>query len=244
MEKLLPISAFMTLAFIAMVSLSSCDKDIINGDGPIVTETRSINGFTGVSTSIPGKINYTIDPVYKVEILAQQNILNVIKTEVTAGILQIKFPNYVNVRSHDEIIVNIHAPSASYVSISGVGNVFVVGSTISNDLTLSMSGSGNINMQSALIANKIDARISGSGNIKVTGGSAINEELHISGSGSIDMGSVFASNGDIHISGSGDTWVRLSQTLDASISGSGSVYYKGTPTITSHVSGSGSVIPF
>ena len=67
----------MLAAAAALFTSSSCKKVV--GEGDLQTETRNITDFSGVSASIGGKIYYKIDPVYKVEITAQRNILDVIQ---------------------------------------------------------------------------------------------------------------------------------------------------------------------
>ena len=234
-------SIIMLAAAAALFMFPSCEK--VKGEGPLQTETRAITNFTGVSASIGGKINYKIDPVFKVEIIAQRNILDVIETSLVGGHLLVKVKNGVNIKSNEEITINISAPTADYLRLSGSGDLTVTGNVVATNLDLNISGSGSIVVPSVTVANKIDAVISGSGSMSVLGGSAKNEELRISGSGKFIVDAVAAENAIITISGSGDAQVKLSQTLDASISGSGSVYYRGNPLITTHISGSGKVKP-
>jgi len=226
----------------AVICFSSCRKVI--GEGPLVTQTRAVANFTGVSSETSGQVNVTIASTYKVEITAQQNILDIINTNVVDGVLHIDFKNNVRVREHEDITVNISLPAADYFRLSGYGNMNVIGDLASSNLKLSLSGSGNISVQNAMVADKIDAEMSGSGNIDVLHGSAISEDLNISGSGNIHLVGVAAQTTTSHISGSGDMKVVVSQSLDAHISGSGSVYYHGNPIISTHISGSGKVIPF
>ena len=220
----------------------SCEKVV--GEGPLVTQTRTVGNFTGVSSEMSGKVNFTIAPDYKVEITAQQNILDVLNTNVVNGVLHIDFKNNVRVKEHEDLLINITAPYADYFRLSGSGNMNVQGDITANNLKVTLSGSGDITVQNAAIADKIDADISGSGNISIAGGSAVNEDVDISGSGKVEMAGVDAQNAVTHTSGSGDVKLALSTNLDAHISGSGSVYYHGNPIISTHISGSGRVIPF
>jgi hypothetical protein len=230
------------LAGISMLFFASCEKVV--GEGPVVTQTRNVSNFTRISVSIPGKVNYKIDPVYKVEIQAQQNILDIIQTNMDGQELIIKIKDSKRVKEHEDIIVTISAPVATFVNLSGSAEFNLTGNLTGTDFGMRISGSGNINVQQAAITNKLSGTISGSGNINVQSGTAKIEDLKISGSGKIELRTIVAERADIDISGSGDTWVNLTQHLDAKISGSGSIYYKGNPTIDTHVSGSGSVRPF
>src|SRR5262245_46959791 len=229
-------------AIVVLFIFPSCEKVV--GEGPIITETRSVPNFTGVSSEMSGKVNFTIAPNYKVEISAQRNILDVVQTNVVNGILHIDFKNSVRVKAHNDLTINITAPAADYFRLSGDGNMDVLGDVVASNLMLRLSGSGNIAIQKTIIADKIDAELSGSGNVSIMSGSALRENLDISGSGKIDLGGVAAENGFMRISGSGDMKVTMSKLLDANITGSGSVYYHGNPIITTKISGSGRVIPF
>jgi hypothetical protein len=236
----------MILSFLAisLLVVSSCRKDSIWGEGPLVTVTRPVDNFTGISSGISGVVKFTVGPVYKLEVTAQQNILDVMRTQVVNGVLEINFRNSVKVRSHEDITVNITAPSVSLLRLSGVGDMSAFGDIVTNRLDMSVSGAGDINVEKAIVAGKIDARISGSGNISIATGSATNEELRISGSGGMNLAIVPVEKAEIYISGSGDMKVNVSQSIYANISGSGSVLYKGNPTITTNISGSGTVRPF
>jgi len=231
----------MLTAAAALLTSSSCKKVI--GEGDLQTETRNITDFSGVSSSIGGKIYYKIDPVFKVEITAQRNILDVIQATRSNGHLLLKVKDGVRIKSNEEIIVNISAPTADYFHVSGIGDLMVIGNINATDLDLSISGTGDLTMPAILVANKLKAAISGTGNINVLAGSAKNEELRISGSGKLLLEAVTAEKAEATISGSGDIKINVSQSLDATISGSGSVYYRGNPLISASISGSGRVKP-
>ena len=225
----------------ALFATTSCKKVV--GEGQLQTETRNITDFSGVLVTIGGRINYKIDPLYKVEITAQPNILDVIETSKTNGHLVIKIRNGVRIKENEEITVNISAPTADYLHLSGSGDLAVTGNINAADLDMGISGTGDITVPSVNVTDKLKAVISGSGNIKVQAGTARNEELRISGSGKLVLDGVAAEKATTNISGSGDMQVNLSQTLDATISGSGSVYYRGHPLISTTISGSGKVKP-
>jgi hypothetical protein len=227
--------------FIASIFIfSSCEK--IVGEGPIVTETRITENFTGVSLEMAAAVSVTIGPVYRVEVSAQRNILNILQTHVINGVLHIDRKDLVRLKTHDRIQVNITMPSANYFRVSGSGDIQVSGDLVTANLELKMSGSGSILVNKAVVTDRIDADISGSGNISIMNGSAIRHDLQISGSGKIDLSGLSAENATARTSGSGDMKLNVSKKLDATISGSGTVYYRGQPAIHSRISGSGTLI--
>lgn len=218
---------------------SSCEKVV--GEGPIVTETRNTGAFSSVDVRIPGQINYTQDVSYNVEVKAQRNILDVLETYVSNGKLIVRFKHDVNVRRHDDIVVNIKAPALNGLRLSGSGNLNASGPFTPSTLDLELSGSGNISLQQLNTA-YLDADISGSGNITIGAGSVPDVRLGISGSGNIDMANVTTNKARTTTSGSGYMKLQVAQELDVSIAGSGSVYYRGTPVINTRISGSGRVL--
>lgn len=230
---------FFALASVAsLLSISSCEK--ITGEGPLQTETRSRGSFSGIDMRISGNVQVKKDSVYKIEVTAQQNLLNEIETNIVGTNLVIKFRDGVRVRTHEEITVNISSPELSTLRLSGSGNVNVSGQWQSRNFWLELSGSGNIYMQ-RIAADYIDGKVSGSGNITVLDGTALEENLRITGSGNIDMLSVAARSAYTTTSGSGSMKLNVSDNLNVTISGSGSVYYTGNPAVSAKVSGSGTV---
>jgi len=237
MKKLIILLA----AAVSIFMFSACRK--ISGEGPLQSELRSVGNFSGVSIGVSGRVNYKIAPEYKVEIIAQRNILDIIQISKVNGHLDINSKNGFIIKRDTDIEINISAPEAGYLHMSGSASMMVTGSIVQPNIDISVSGSGSIFVDKVTITNKIDATISGSGSIKVKEGTAIEEDIHISGSGNIKLDGVDADKAVVSISGSGNTHVKLGQSLNASISGSGSVYYFGNPRVSAHISGSGKVMP-
>jgi hypothetical protein len=227
------------LSLVSIIIFSSCER--ITGEGDLRTETRSTGNFTGVETQISGNVLYMQGSEYKVELTAQQNILNVMETPIINNKLVVRFRNNVRVRSHEQITVRVTAPSISSISSSGSGNVTVLSSLTSNNLFFNLTGSGNISLP-AIATSHLEATISGSGNIYLSSGSATTTHFKIMGSGNIDAQNVPSKSAITNTSGSGTIRLNVSETLDVTISGSGSVFYVGNPLINTNISGSGRVI--
>ena len=233
----------MLLLLCAVITLvaPSCHK--ISGEGAVVTRTFSIKDFSGIYAGIDGDIYFTQDSVYKVEILAQQNIQELIQTYVDGGVLQLQFEKFKNVGNHSRITVYVSAPSIHDLGVNGSGYLRVLQPVMSSALHLKVNGSGDVYVSQFNGAN-LTGTISGSGNINVGSGSASTETLQISGSGGIDMLNLSARSVNVRISGSGNAKVNATDNLDVNISGSGDVYYLGSPSLHTSISGSGKVRPY
>jgi Putative auto-transporter adhesin, head GIN domain len=228
------------LAFFALlISFSSCQKII--GEGPLVTETRTTGSFASIESSVSGDIYYVQGSDYKVELTAQQNILNVMETPIVNNELVIRFKNNVRVKSHEQITIKVTAPSITGIGATGSGNVTVSSPLNSNNLFFRLSGSGNITLP-VITCSHLETSLSGSGNISIAGGTATTEVFKISGSGNIDAPGVSSKSAISSTSGSGTIRLNASETLDVTITGSGSVYYSGNPVVTTNITGSGRVI--
>lgn len=225
----------------AVVLFSSCRKVI--GHGPIETEMRPVANFTGISSSISGQVNFTIDPIPSLEVRAQDNILDVLETNVVNGVLEIKFENGTNVSTFREITVNVKGPSVNYLFVNGSGNMHVRGNLVTTNLETKVNGSGKLEIDQATVSNDLEAKMSGSGDSRIYAGTIKNADVSVSGSGGVDISGAQANKADANISGSGYITLHAVQTLDATVSGSGTIRYGGNPVVTTHVSGSGKVRP-
>jgi len=231
----------LSILFLAAIILifSACEK--INGEGDLRTETRSTGSFSGIESRISGNVFYVQGNEYKIELTAQQNVLNVIETPVINNKLVVRYKNDVRVRSHEQITIRITAPSISSVSASGSGNVTISSPIAATSLYLSLSGSGNMTLP-IVTGTQLDATISGSGNIIIAGEAVITAQYKISGSGGVEAQGVSAKSVTVTTTGSGNMKLNASENLNATISGSGSIFYSGNPIINTTISGSGRVI--
>jgi hypothetical protein len=230
---------FSVVLISALVLLTtSCEK--IDGDGPVVTETRDVSGFSGIDFRIAGDVYFKKDSVYKVEVSAQQNILDKLDTYISEGNLVIKPRNGIHIRSYKDVTVLVSGPELNRLRVSGSGNISTGDAFTTGSIDMDVSGSGKITVAD-MTADYADLKISGSGDIKIQNGAITEEKIKISGSGSIDLSNVTAIKATTTTSGSGDIRLQVSESLNATISGSGSVYYKGNPIIDTKISGSGKV---
>lgn len=222
----------------AFISLNSCKK--VTGDGPVITETRSVSNFSEIEFEVPGDIIFIDAPEREVTISAQRNIINVIETYVSGNELKVKVRDNTNIGSSKGITITVKGPNVRSLKLSGSGNLSVPGTFAADDARLRIAGSGTM-MVSRVEALKLEVTISGSGNIDVLEGSANDVDLNISGSGNLDLVGLAAKKASTQTSGSGTMKVNVTDELEVRISGSGDVYYLGSPTMDVDISGSGKI---
>jgi len=235
------------LATIIVVSIIaactvSCRKSLV-GEGPTVSQIRATPAFNGIELQMYGDVYYKNEPERKLEIIAQQNILNNIETYVSGNKLIIKFNNSRDFWDADMIRINVSAPDANSFVVNSAGNINCMNDINTQLLYLRNGGSGSISL-SHINANIIDAENNGSGSIQGAVGTSVSEHIKNSGSGQINFSGVTAHTANAETIGSGSVRVKVLDHLRAVIDGTGSIYYSGNPTVSSDISGQGHLIHF
>jgi hypothetical protein len=224
------------------MSMISCKKDLI-GEGPVMTETRSVGNFTAIDLRMNGSVYFKTDTSTGIEITAKQSILSILETTVSNGKLTIRYKNGKTYDADETIRINVSAPSVNSFELSTSGSIYSLFPIQAGSLFLHSSGSGNISFQNVTATN-VDASSTMSGKITATGGSATSIKAKTDGSGTIDLSAIAAQTAIARIVGSGDIRLKVSAHLDATIDGSGDIYFRGNPTLSTHLNGSGHLIKF
>jgi len=220
----------------------SCKKDVI-GNGPVTTQSRTVNSFSGIILEMNGNVYYKNDSEWTVEVSAKESILPALETKVVNDRLVIRYNNGKTYDADESIRITVSGPDVSSFELNTSGSIYVMNDVQAPDVYLSTKGSGNISMQ-RIDATNLDAQSLQSGKITATIGSAINSNLKSDGSGKIDLSGITTKYVTARIIGSGDINVKATDKLDATINGSGSIYFSGSPLITSHVSGTGRLVRY
>lgn len=254
---------------VLVIAFSSCKKDgwpCKNGKGAIQTEFRSETGFTQIDNEMEAEVYISQGTEYEIKIVAQENLLEEIATDLKGDELQIWSKHCL--KNHDPIKIYITMPTLSRVDLSGSGLVITTGNFTANSLSLVVSGSGYFQAQDSIFTEDLNLTVSGSGKIDFIGQSRTANSV-VSGSGNITMvGKGYTSDTGLQssldltvsgsgaimayaypvqvchftISGSGLGQVNVSDLLQGTISGSGSLMYMGNPQLDVTIGGSGSVI--
>lgn len=229
--------SFLTAALGAFLLISAgCRK--VTGEGSIQTEYRTVGAFSKVESYIGGTVQVVEGDTHTVTVSAQQDILDVLKTEIEDGSLVIRYKHNVRVSRSEDVSVTVHAPSFRTLKMLGAGKIINRDTLNSPFLTVDVNSSGSVHLNQVHAA-LLDAEIGGSGYIRVDGGRVTREVISIVGSGNIQLGSLPADEVKVRSYASGSANVYALRTLDVDILGSGSVYYSGTPSISVRVTGSG-----
>lgn len=235
-----------TLMFILLlsvtISFTSCDKRIRKkGSGIVVTNTRSVNEFSGLDVEGSYAIyTYNSDQSY-VEITTDDNIMQDVETSVEDGRLTIEMDDdYLNYKP-TQLTIRVYGNMLGNISINGDAELTMYDTTTVDNFSFYLNGSG----RGVLLVESVNSslKINGSGNLKASGVSN-HTEIEVNGSGKADALALSSSTVDATVKGSGKIYANCLNTLNARIEGSGDIYYTGSPVVNTNITGSGSVSPY
>ena len=223
--------------------LSSCNfvgGTRIHGNSNIETQERQVSSFTSVDVRGAMKVNISQGDVKKVQIEADENLIQYIETRQEGDKLIIKTRDGFNLDPTGDMRVHVTAPLFKSINVSGACDIIGQGKINNGEnLKMHVSGAGDIKME--VDAPALDVEISGSGTVNLKGETK-DFDLDLSGAANAHCYDLLSENTKVVISGAGDAEVYASVKLDAHVSGAGAVSYKGNATnVSQQVSGAGSV---
>ena len=190
----------------------------VRGSGVKATEARQVGPFRGIDLRGSLDLNWRQGDKPEVEVIADENLLDLVVTEVRDGTLLVSTRG--SWQSRLGISIRVTSPAIEKMSISGSGDARLEGLS-GPKLTLLIRGSGDI----------------------VAGGEVDRLEIKIQGSGDVQAFGLPARLVSVSIAGSGDAEVDVGEALEASIHGSGDVVYHGEPDrVERQIRGSGDII--
>ncbi len=191
----------------------------VAGSGNVVTETRDIRDFNSIDVSGVFKVEVAAQKNFGVDVQADDNLLPLIKTDVSGGVLHIDAEKHLKTSS--PIVVRISAPDIENIEATGATNI-TVKNLKSEEFGLNASGASKVSVQ----------------------GSASEFNIEVSGASNVDASDLTAESAKIDASGASIVTVNVSNDLNVDASGASKVFYSGTPkNVVKKASGASSVSP-
>lgn len=219
LKLLLSLFALLSVTFI------QAQKGPVKGSGKIVQVTPYLKDFTRLEfLDMDGAIQVETGKPYSINIEIDDNLLDLLETEVKNGELSVKLTGNLNNKLYIEntnIKVNIKLPEL--VSVTHRGNDYLTIKNINGNLfSLKNSGNGNV-----VLSGKIEKL-----------------EIKKSGNGDINAEDLVAQDVKVHSSGNGNVLVNAAINFVANGSGNGDIKNTGTALAgaSSSKSGNGDII--
>ncbi|MBN2173543.1 MAG: DUF2807 domain-containing protein [Bacteroidales bacterium] len=209
----------------------------IKGNGNVVKQDREISSFSALEVGGAFRVFLKQGDREAITVEADENLLDVISTEVRGRTLEIKTTEDI----HDSEVLNIYLTFTSLekMDISGACKLTGEEKMRFGDLEIECSGASDVELKMA--AGNLDLDFSGASQIELYGSAEL-INLDLSGASSLDAFELEARKYDADVSGASHAKIAVSDELAADVSGAASIKYKGDPTITDFdVSGAGSL---
>ena len=195
--------------------------------------------FTGIEVGGAFKVVLKQTGDHKVMIEADQDVIEMVRTEVKGDVLHIDMKHDWSWDNHGDIFVYIDFNRLDLLNVSGAADIKADGSIKADDLEIRVSGAGDMNLD--VNAELLDVTVSGAGEVKISG-STEKQTIKLSGAGHYRAQDLKSQYTKAKATGAGSVVVHASDELDAYASGAGSVKYYGDPKKTTiNSSGAGNV---
>ncbi len=191
---------FIATVFIYMLGIQANAQILgIRGNGNIVKQDRQLPAFTKIEVLGSADVIIRQGDHPAVQVHADENLIDMITTEVKKGALQISGEG--KIRSYKKFEVHVTMERLDEIVISGSGDVESVGKIEGNEMTIAIFGSGDVSLD--LDYKNLNTQINGSGDVRISG---INGDLMLTvmGSGDFQADNLRLDNCTIKIMGSGD----------------------------------------
>ena len=221
-----------------MALLAGCSVGATVGSGKVATETRAVSGVEAVEFAFVGDMTITQGDEESLTITGDDNILPLIKSDVTGGVLRVYTQGVNMAQSITPLRYELKVKDLSRMTLSGAGSINAPKLTTER-LQATVSGAGTLRVD-ALAADALEVSLPGLGDANIAG-VVERQQVTLSGAGTYFGEELRSDTADVTISGLGNASVWATEQLDATISGAGSIQYKGGPQVTQQISGLGSV---
>ena len=227
------------LVFLALLMINCSKNQVVVGSNNIIIQEKQLSVYDRIEVLGSYDVIFTDGEVGKIKIKAPDNILPLIQTEVSDGLLKIDTgKNRYKVK--EPIIIYVPVDSRlKQVDIKGSADIYSEKNLETKTLNVGIYGSGDARL--AVDVSSLALEVVGAGDIRVSG-RAKDLSIDISGSGDVDTSKLTAEKAVISISGAGDVSAYVTEDVDISIAGSGDVIIKGNPKkVKQKINGSGGV---
>ncbi|MBT3317747.1 DUF2807 domain-containing protein [bacterium] len=226
----------LTALLIASVCFAGWFGSGIKGSGDIITVDRDVSMFDSVVLKGSPDVFIDIGPYLIITITADDNIVDLIKTESKNGTLVIEIEKSIRTKKAPRIDITI--PTLISAKVNGSGDIFIHNFD-AETMTLNVNGSGDIKAEGN--CKTLEASLNGSGDISCNGTSET-VDASVNGSGDLKLKQFTARYVTAKVNGSGDISIYASESFEGFVSGSGDIKCYGNPEFRkSKVKGSGDI---
>ena len=221
MKKFIKLSAVLFLIF----GLSSCMYNGVQGDGNVVSKKRKIsNDFIRISASRGLDVYITKSKNISLEVEADQNLHELIETEVRDGTLYITASKNIYIASAKKI--HVSADHINEIQVNSGAEVYSENTFSSDRLVLSVSSGAHVKMD--LMVDDLKCESSSGAGMTLTG-EANNFTASSSSGSDIEAYELETRECTAKASSGSDIKINVSRKFDGNASSGADIKFKGNP---------------
>ncbi len=213
------------LALVSVITMPSCHIGCIKGSGKEVNENRIVGSFSKLEISGAFKINLKQDSGHALTVMADDNLMKYIKTEVSGNKLRVYTRK--NFCSNNMITLNVPIFQLSEIKGSGAVQLASEGRINTQNFKMELTGVSKVDLD--LNAADVQTKAAGAAEIFLKG-QAASHKVDVAGVGKLHAFDFVVGNYNIKTSGSGNCEVNVLKTLIVNTSGAADIKYKGNPS--------------
>jgi hypothetical protein len=197
----------------------------ITGNGNVESEIREIDSFHAIEASSGLKVFVEFGEMSsELEVVADENLLEYISTEVDNGVLKIKSQR--NIRRAASKDVFVKAGEIDKINVSSAADIIGENLLYTDKLRIGVSSAGDLELE--LQADDIRVEVSSSGSATLRG-DARQLFVNASSAGNLNAFDLIVEHADVNVSSAADAKVHATKSIDADASSAGNVRYRGNP---------------
>lgn len=216
MEKNVLKTGFAAIVML-LLSLGIMAQD---GNKNVITQTRTVSTFDGLSISGIFKVIYTQGEPQSVKIETDENLMGKVITEVHGSVLEIGTKGSIN--NPTRMIAYITSKDLKSLGMSGATKFTATNKIVTSKLNIDLSGVANATLN-ANVPN-VTCSLSGTAKLDLEGsGNQISADL--SGTAKLQASNFVIQDAKVDASGVGSATINATKTLSLSASGASKIKY-------------------
>jgi len=196
-------------SFLFALLIFSCNDTVVEGSKNVVKETRKVSNFSKVQVGDAIKVQITRGSKAKVEVRANENLINKIATEVTNGTLYVKYRGSVSTKNAVSE-VTIQMPTIEHITLNDAVNAEV------RDFTG---------------LSKLEVDVNDASNLSISGDADI-LDINVADAGNVRGFSFVANNCNVQVGDASQLSISCNKLLEGKVTDASVLRYKGNPTVT------------
>jgi hypothetical protein len=226
---------FLLLFAVALLPAAAAfAHETVRGSGHATTREYAVSGYRGIGIAVPAEVELVQGASEGLTLTADDNVLPLVKVAVERGILEVRFPNDVDVRPRTPIRIGVRAKRVESISLSG--RVRLQSNRLAAPrLDLNLAGASSLTLPELAVP-RLELHASGHSHAML-GGRSERLAMRIAGEGEINAVRLEAAEAKVGLAGAAQVGLGVHQRLAVSVTGSGAVRYFGDPQVTRSITG-------